>query len=53
MSQAKWERDEKWWWGWYDNWSIGITWLDSGPLHVRGIFIGPIRVYWEKWTGEE
>ncbi len=47
-----WERDSKWWWGWHDHWTIGIRWLNSDGHRLRGLEIGPIGLYWEKWDNE-
>ncbi len=27
--------------------------MDCGALHLRGIVLGPISVFWEEWGGEE
>ena len=50
--RGHWEFDGKWWWGWRDAYTIGIVWMDAGLLHTRGILLGPIRFYWQRWDGE-
>ncbi len=51
--EPKWERDPRWWWGWRDGFTFGIRWREWDFLHIRGIVLGPIAFYWEKWAPAE